>query len=311
MPTEQQVEILNKAHNVKAVSNSYGKGVNNCSIHKWHGHLTEYTVPALALPMIAIQTSGRAKVRRINNNHTFSVDYVMQGDMTIIPSNVELSWAINGVVDVTCIIFENSQTCERLMEIYENAQTATIDKMFVGSFTDSFIYSTCKHLLNVLSNPETIPENYVNTFFYSLEMYVLNYLGKKNVLLEKKGHPSHQVNYALKRLSLEVKNKIYVEDIAKELRVSPSYLSRKFKEEVGISPHDFLLSKRIKIAQKLLAETDLDIVSIADETGFSSQSHLTRYFSKYVELSPSKYRKYTKKGNISSEVAKKKQLASS
>ncbi len=295
MSIKQQLNIINQAHGAEAIFSHYDTGVGNCSIHRWHAALTEYTMPKLPLPMIAIQTSGRAKIRRVDENDGRSADYVMPGDMTIIPKTIEMNWAVNGLVDIICIIFDSHDTCKRLMEIYDNAKTTTTDKIFVGSFNDSFIYATSKHVLSALSAPETLPNNYISPIFYSLEMYILNYLGKKDTYKDKNNYLSQSIMYTQKRLSLDVKNKIKIEDIAKDLRIPPSYLSRKFKDETGISPHDFLLSKRLKIAQKLLAETDLDIASVAYEAGFSSQSHLTRYFSKYFDLPPLKYRQHTNK----------------
>lgn len=295
MSIEKQIDIINTAHNSEAIFSHYGKGIGRCSIHRWHATLAEYTVPKLPFPMIAIQTSGRAKIRRIDNKKTRSTDYVMPGDMTIIPQMIDINWAVNGLVDVICIIFENEDTCRRLMDIYNNNKHTTTDNIFVGSFNDSLIYSTSKHILFSLSETEDPPFNYITQFFLSLELYILNYLGKKDNSIIKSNSLSPPIIYAYKRLSLDVKNKINIESIAKELKITPSYLSRKFKEEVGTSPHDFLLLTRLKIARKLLAETELDIVSIAHESGFSSQSHLTRYFSKHFDVTPSKYRQHTKK----------------
>ena len=295
--TEQQVSLINAAHGVEAISSDYGVGVGKCSIHKWHTLLTQYTVPELPFPMIAMQSSGRAKIRRMDSNNSVSTDFVMPGDMTIIPSHSELTWTINGVVDVSCIIFEDEQTCNRLMALYNNSRSSNSDNIHVGSFTDSFLYSGIQHLFDVVASPNPIPDNYINSLFYSLEMYVVHYLGEKTEQTDNNWQPSHHVSHTLKKLSANARNKINVDDIAKELNISHSYLSRKFKKEVGMSPYDFLMSKRIEIAQKLLAETNLDIVRIADESGFSSQSNLTRYFTKYVSLPPLKYRRYAQKGN--------------
>jgi len=127
-------------------------------------------------------------------------------------------------------------------------------------------------------------------------MYVCNLLPLKDSEPHPSGGAARQVSYTLHKLGNEFRKKITIKNIAQELGVSPSYLSRIFKEEVGITPHDFLLSKRIERARRLLSDTNLDIYLIAIESGFSSQSHLTRYFSKQVGLPPSKYRKHVLKG---------------
>src|SRR5690606_37834168 len=118
---------------------------------------------------------------------------------------------------------------------------------------------------------------------------------KSTKRLTDKDTTSYLISYTLQRLNFGINTNIYMEDIARELRVSPSYLTKKFKEDVGIPPHQFLLMLRIRKAKQLLAETDIDIASIADECGFSHQGHLTRYFSKDVGMPPLKFRQHVRK----------------
>src|SRR5690606_41969825 len=152
-------------------------------------------------------------------------------------------------------------------------------------------------LTYIPSAPQARSPISISTHLEALELYILNYPGSKNDgLYPIRENHSHYVDYAMQRLNLGVKSKIHIEDIAKELRVSPAYLTKKFKDEVGITPHHFLLLTRIKKAQSLLAETDVDIATIAEESGFSHQSHLTRHFSREIGMSPFKFRQYAQKG---------------
>jgi len=47
---------------------------------------------------------------------------------------------------------------------------------------------------------------------------------------------------------------------------------------MGVSPHRYVLAARLDLARKLLTQTTFPISRIAEECGFSSQSHLTREF---------------------------------
>jgi len=73
-----------------------------------------------------------------------------------------------------------------------------------------------------------------------------------------------------------------------------AFLTKKFKNETGVSPYQFLLLLRIKRAKQFLIETDISISDIADETGFCSQAHMTRHFSKIVGITPLKFRQHSK-----------------
>ena len=80
------------------------------------------------------------------------------------------------------------------------------------------------------------------------------------------------------------------EKLAQELHYSRPHLSRKFKEETGMTLTDFILTKKSEEAARLLAFTDKSLISISDYLGFSSQSHFARVFKKYIGMTPSEYR---------------------
>lgn len=80
-------------------------------------------------------------------------------------------------------------------------------------------------------------------------------------------------------------------DIAKYVFLSPSYFTRAFKEETGMSPISYLLRVRIDRARELLVDTGLKIVDIALSVGFSNQQRFNEMFKKYAGLTPLQYRK--------------------
>jgi signal transduction histidine kinase/DNA-binding LacI/PurR family transcriptional regulator/DNA-binding response OmpR family regulator len=80
-------------------------------------------------------------------------------------------------------------------------------------------------------------------------------------------------------------------DIAEHLNVNEQYLSRCFKNEIGVGPMTYLSRFRIERAKRLLEEESLSITQIALEVGLSSQSYFSRIFLREVGVSPSDYRK--------------------
>jgi AraC-like DNA-binding protein len=73
--------------------------------------------------------------------------------------------------------------------------------------------------------------------------------------------------------------------------ISPYYLSRTFKEVTGFTFLEYLNSVRIKEAQKLLAETRLNITEISDRAGFQSSTSFGRVFKSINQISPLQFRK--------------------
>ncbi|TXC90810.1 response regulator [Metabacillus litoralis] len=84
---------------------------------------------------------------------------------------------------------------------------------------------------------------------------------------------------------------ITIEQVADNLQVSPVYLGRIIKQDLGTSFVSLVTNLRIKEAIMLLNNTDLPIVQIAEEVGYDTQHYFSTAFKKVVGVSPNKYRK--------------------
>ncbi len=82
-----------------------------------------------------------------------------------------------------------------------------------------------------------------------------------------------------------------VEQIARELNVSPSHAKNVFKKCTGTTIFDYLFYKRMNEAKKLLDETDMHIYEIAEKLGYSSQAYFSIAFRKHFGMKPNDYRK--------------------
>ena len=81
-----------------------------------------------------------------------------------------------------------------------------------------------------------------------------------------------------------------VEFLAKLCHVSPSYLHRIFRRQLGMSPIQYIRDLRIKEAEYLLNSSDMTVAVIAERCGFEDPRYFSRIFRKRTGLSPSLYR---------------------
>ncbi|MET0351307.1 MAG: GlxA family transcriptional regulator, partial [Rhizobacter sp.] len=79
--------------------------------------------------------------------------------------------------------------------------------------------------------------------------------------------------------------------IAKLVKSSSRQLERVFLAETGTSPSEYYRNSRLKYARYLLTTTDLPIVTIAGESGFSDASHFIRHFQQLYGMAPGRLRK--------------------
>ena len=81
---------------------------------------------------------------------------------------------------------------------------------------------------------------------------------------------------------------ISLEELSKFAHLSPFYLSRIFRKELGLSIHSYLIQVRINRAKQLLSE-GYSVARAAIQTGFVDNSHLTRNFKRLVGVTPIEY----------------------
>ncbi len=81
-----------------------------------------------------------------------------------------------------------------------------------------------------------------------------------------------------------------LQDISDAIRVSPYHLAHMFKENTGYSPMQYTVRRRLGEAQSLLISTNMSVTEIAVSVGFGNPCHFNTMFSKYIGMSPSRYR---------------------
>ena len=84
---------------------------------------------------------------------------------------------------------------------------------------------------------------------------------------------------------------ITLSDMANHLHVSSRTLARRFAEQLGTSPGQWLLVQRINAARTLLEETDLPVDVISSRVGLASANNLRRRFHAAVHTTPAAYRR--------------------
>jgi AraC family transcriptional activator FtrA len=82
-----------------------------------------------------------------------------------------------------------------------------------------------------------------------------------------------------------------VADLAARANVSPRTLARRFADQLGTTPGQWLLVQRVLAARALLEDTDLPVEAIASRTGLSSAANLRRRFRAIVHTTPAAYRR--------------------
>lgn len=101
--------------------------------------------------------------------------------------------------------------------------------------------------------------------------------------------PERSVAHRLRLLLDEhITESVGLAEHAQLLDRSVAHLVRSFSAEFGVSPHAYVVGRRIETARRLLL-TGVPVADVAVSAGFYDQAHLTRHFKRHVATTPARY----------------------
>ena len=159
---------------------------------------------------------------------------------------------------------------------------------------ESVEVSTC--LRNILREMELKQTGYEDICQAYMEILIIRLMRSTglSVPAEPQGSVSHRPCAAVRRyIDLHFKESLTLDSLAEEAHMNNFHLSHTFKQEYGVSPISYMISRRIDESKYLLAETDLSMSQIAQLLGFSSLSYFSQVFRRTQMMSPMEYRQST------------------
>ena len=108
--------------------------------------------------------------------------------------------------------------------------------------------------------------------------------------LVRGGLPPRVLRRLREHIDANIEQRISVEALAKLANLSVWYFVRAFKQSVGVTPHNYLIRRRVERTLELLSGTELSLSEIALAAGFADQGHCARRFRQHVGMSPREYR---------------------
>jgi AraC family transcriptional regulator len=94
-------------------------------------------------------------------------------------------------------------------------------------------------------------------------------------------------------LDVNISRGVGISELASLVGLSQFHFIRAFKNSVGLSPYQYVLSERISVAKEMLSKRDLSVADVALAVGFSDAPQLNRVFLKFVGVTPTAFRRET------------------
>lgn len=133
---------------------------------------------------------------------------------------------------------------------------------------------------------QVLDRGYLTLFF----VYLNTLCGRQEYGFSQEDMVFHpMVEQVAEYIEQHIRQAITVEDLADHVHMSKYYFLRKFKEQTGVTVHNFVLNKRLIRAREEIARGK-NLTEVWQNAGFSDYSSFLRNFKKAFSVSPGKYR---------------------
>jgi AraC family transcriptional regulator len=111
-----------------------------------------------------------------------------------------------------------------------------------------------------------------------------------NIPKPRHGLPRARLSRVVEYIEAHIDQEIVLTELAALAGMSAHYFSELFKQSVHVSPHQYVLRRRIERARNLLGDPAITVFEAAVRSGFADQSHFTKIFRRVVGVTPTGYR---------------------
>ncbi len=269
---------------------------NNAELHifETHQHAEQIQLKFNA-PTLATMLDGK-KIMHLNNKNAFNF---LPGESLILPSNELMC------IDFPDACLDNPTRCIALT-ISEDMIKQAIDFLnehrpktdgqweftdYNFHFTnDIAIQQIIKRIIFLFTEKHTSKDVFLDLMFRELIIRILQTETKKSYVEQSiKLKESHRLAYIIRYIRENLHKNMTIKELSNKVFMSESNFYRVFKNELNLSPIDFINNERIKLATSLLQNPRKKIKDIYMECGYNSLSYFVRTFKRKKHLSPKAY----------------------
>ena len=216
------------------------------------------------------------------------------GAVDVIPAGTPAYFRMGAASEHTCMLLD-----DRFIRRVAEEAGADPDKFEIAPFFDTPDPQIERVGLSLLSEMESGGlggELFTESLANVLALHLVRHhssLGRNSKRKTERGggFSKRALGRAIDYVNDNLSRKVTLEEIAGAAHVSPYHFARSFKKTTGLSPHQYVIRRRVERAKTLLAGGDLAIAEVAGAVGFANQSHLAFHVRRLLGVSPGALRR--------------------
>lgn len=280
----------------KAVENRRAYTMNACELNVFETYSPSNLVSLKFDDLVITNMLRGKKVMHLLSNPGF--DY-LPGETVLVPANIEMlidfpEASFDKPTQCTALAIDRSQLVNTINYLNEHYPLDDGKKSWKFSL-DNF------HFKNSVSITETLNKLLRISVGNDLYKDVLVDLALKELLIRvmqtqqiemvdrRQAIGSSSIDYIVQYVRDHISDKLNIEDLCTKVCMSKAVFYRAFKRELGVSPLEFIIRERIRLAKQYLSTPNSSIKEACFVAGFNSINYFNRIFKKHEGLTPGAY----------------------
>lgn len=244
--------------------------------------------PPISMHLITLNLGQACTLFRKKNGQTQQTSMI-KGGMTLTPAELPRKWRWPHDVEVLTIALSLDLFARVIEQEEINLNSLELIERF-GNF-DRILQYFSLSLLEEIKRPGLADSLYLESLINLLIIHLLRHHSAcdPNINRVSERPSTSRIQQAIDYIRDCLTQKITVADLAAIVNLSPYHFSRVFQQEVGLTPHQYLIRYRVEEAKRILSGKKQAIAEVAQQVGFADQSHLTRHFKQVVGVTPKQF----------------------
>lgn len=279
--------------------------LENCELNLFETYEKSELVPLKFSDLVVTSMLKGKKVMHLFDRDGF--DY-LPGESVIIPSNVEMK------IDFPEASFENPTQCLALAidnkkildtlhflnDKYPKAGQNNFWQLDESNFyfeNNEDMSNVITKLISICQSTSVFKDTLADLSLQELLVKIVQSQTLKSISEGKSTSSNPILVNIIEVIKDNITKKIELGTIAKNAGLSTSSLYRLFKTEMGISPIEFIILEKIKLAKSYLTDKNIYIKNVSYEAGFEDSNYFIRLFKHYEGITPKQYQQLLHKKN--------------
>ena len=222
------------------------------------------------------------------------------GQTVIVPSNVEMKIdfpeaSLNNPTQCLALAIDNKkilQTIDFLNEKYPKEGVNNYWQLDERNFffqNNPDLAQTINRLITVCQSTSLTKDIMADLALQELIVQITQCQNLKGIEENKLSESNPYFALVVELIQVNLTSKINLKVVAETVGLSMTSLYRLFKKEIGISPVEYIILERIKLAKQLLQDQSMYVKNVSYESGFEDANYFIRAFKMHEGITPKQY----------------------